>query len=61
MMLPPVPLQLGGDDKVLESCVSLGGHRAPVVTVDWSTAMDCSTPGFPVLYHHLELAQTQVH
>ncbi|XP_006079924.1 WD repeat-containing protein 91 isoform X4 [Bubalus bubalis] len=35
--------KLGGDDKVLESCVSLGGHRAPVVTVDWSTAMDCGT------------------
>lgn len=32
MMLPPVPLQLGGDDKVLESCLSLErprpcGHR----------------------------------
>ncbi|KAB0344197.1 hypothetical protein FD754_021123 [Muntiacus muntjak] len=35
--------KLSGDDKVLESCVSLGGHRAPVVTVDWSTAMDCGT------------------
>ena len=23
--------------------------------------MDCSTPGFPVLYHFLELAQTHVH
>ena len=23
--------------------------------------MDCSTPGFPVLHHLLELAQTQVH
>ena len=23
--------------------------------------MDCSTPGFPVLYHLLELAQTHVH
>ena len=23
--------------------------------------MDCSTPGFPVLYHHPELAQTHVH
>ncbi|XP_055979961.1 WD repeat-containing protein 91 [Sorex fumeus] len=33
--------KLGGDEKVLESCLSLGGHRAPVVTVDWSTAMDC--------------------
>ena len=23
--------------------------------------MDCSTPGFPVLHHLLELVQTQVH
>ena len=23
--------------------------------------MDCSTPGFPVLHHHLELVQTHVH
>ena len=23
--------------------------------------MDCSTPGFPVLHHLLELAQTHVH
>ncbi|XP_075414810.1 WD repeat-containing protein 91 [Tenrec ecaudatus] len=30
-------------EKGLESCLSLGGHRAPVVTVDWSTAMDCGT------------------
>ncbi|XP_053465381.1 WD repeat-containing protein 91 isoform X1 [Nycticebus coucang] len=35
--------KLGGDERVLESCLSLGGHRAPVVTVDWSTAMDCGT------------------
>ncbi|XP_008052989.1 WD repeat-containing protein 91 isoform X2 [Carlito syrichta] len=35
--------KMGGDEKVLESCLSLGGHRAPVVTVDWSTAMDCGT------------------
>lgn len=39
----PILLQLGSDEKVLESCLSLGGHRAPVVTVDWSTAMDCGT------------------
>lgn len=38
-----VLLQLGRDEKALESCLSLGGHRAPVVTVDWSTAMDCGT------------------
>ncbi|XP_040858100.1 WD repeat-containing protein 91 isoform X1 [Ochotona curzoniae] len=35
--------KVGGDEKVLESCLSLGGHRAPVVTVDWSTALDCGT------------------
>ncbi|XP_029089084.1 WD repeat-containing protein 91 isoform X3 [Monodon monoceros] len=35
--------KLGGEEKVLESCLSLGGHRAPVVTVDWSTAVDCGT------------------
>ena len=23
--------------------------------------MDCSTPGFPILHYHLELAQTHVH
>nr|XP_056702134.1 WD repeat-containing protein 91 [Euleptes europaea] len=35
--------KLNGNEKVLESCLSLGGHRAPVVTVDWCTAMDCGT------------------
>ncbi|XP_026550172.1 WD repeat-containing protein 91 isoform X1 [Notechis scutatus] len=35
--------KLNSSDKVLESCLSLGGHRAPVVTVDWCTAMDCGT------------------
>uniref|UniRef100_A0A8D0GFV3 WD repeat-containing protein 91 n=1 Tax=Sphenodon punctatus TaxID=8508 RepID=A0A8D0GFV3_SPHPU len=35
--------KLNSDEKVLESCLSLGGHRAPVVTVDWCTAMDCGT------------------
>ncbi|XP_031237376.1 WD repeat-containing protein 91 isoform X2 [Mastomys coucha] len=35
--------KLGSEEKVLENCLSLGGHRAPVVTVDWSTAMDCGT------------------
>ncbi|XP_029859081.1 WD repeat-containing protein 91-like [Aquila chrysaetos chrysaetos] len=38
-----VLFKLNGEEKVLESCLSLGGHRAPVVTVDWSTAMDCGT------------------
>ena len=27
----------------------------------FATAMDCGTPGFPVLHHLLELAQTHVH
>uniref|UniRef100_A0A8D2L069 WD repeat-containing protein 91 n=1 Tax=Varanus komodoensis TaxID=61221 RepID=A0A8D2L069_VARKO len=35
--------KLSSHDKILESCLSLGGHRAPVVTVDWCTAMDCGT------------------
>ncbi|XP_077195330.1 WD repeat-containing protein 91 isoform X1 [Paroedura picta] len=35
--------KLSSNEKVLESCLSLGGHRAPVVTVDWCTAMDCGT------------------
>ena len=34
---------------VTESCPTLFDH------------MDCSTPGFPVLHHLLELAQTHVH
>ncbi|KAM6292138.1 WD repeat-containing protein 91 isoform 6-T6 [Porphyrio hochstetteri] len=38
-----VIFKLNSGEKVLESCLSLGGHRAPVVTVDWSTAMDCGT------------------
>ncbi|XP_068190353.1 WD repeat-containing protein 91 isoform X3 [Antennarius striatus] len=30
-------------DPALESVLSLGGHKAPVVTVDWCSAMDCGT------------------
>ncbi|XP_041091420.1 WD repeat-containing protein 91-like isoform X2 [Polyodon spathula] len=30
-------------EKGLESVLPLGGHKAPVVTVDWCTAMDCGT------------------
>lgn len=30
-------------DAGLESVLSLGGHKAPVVTVDWCSAMDCGT------------------
>ncbi|XP_029453098.1 WD repeat-containing protein 91 [Rhinatrema bivittatum] len=35
--------KLNNEEKTLESCLALGGHRAPVVTVDWCTAMDCGT------------------
>ncbi|XP_053574951.1 WD repeat-containing protein 91 isoform X1 [Bombina bombina] len=35
--------KLNSDGSTLESCLSLGGHRAPVVTVDWSTAVECGT------------------
>uniref|UniRef100_A0A4W3IJT1 WD repeat-containing protein 91 n=1 Tax=Callorhinchus milii TaxID=7868 RepID=A0A4W3IJT1_CALMI len=35
--------KLAGAEGSLESCLSLGGHRAPVVTVDWCTALDCGT------------------
>ena len=34
---------------VAKSCLTVGD------------SMDCSTPGFPVLHHPLEFAQTQVH
>ncbi|XP_067907187.1 WD repeat-containing protein 91 isoform X1 [Heterodontus francisci] len=35
--------KLTDTERILEPCLSLGGHRAPVVTVDWCTAMDCGT------------------
>ncbi|MEE6477818.1 hypothetical protein FKM82_011640 [Ascaphus truei] len=35
--------KLNSDGSTLETCLSLGGHRAPVVTVDWSTAVQCGT------------------
>ncbi|XP_078424554.1 WD repeat-containing protein 91 isoform X1 [Cetorhinus maximus] len=35
--------KLSNTEQMLEPCLSLGGHRAPVVTVDWCTAMDCGT------------------
>ncbi|XP_060695514.1 WD repeat-containing protein 91 isoform X1 [Hemiscyllium ocellatum] len=35
--------KLTNSEQILEPCLSLGGHRAPVVTVDWCTAMDCGT------------------
>ncbi|XP_018423390.1 PREDICTED: WD repeat-containing protein 91 [Nanorana parkeri] len=35
--------KLNSDGSTLENCLSLAGHRAPVVTVDWSTAVECGT------------------
>ncbi|XP_043090307.1 WD repeat-containing protein 91 isoform X2 [Puntigrus tetrazona] len=35
--------RLNKADTGLESVLSLGGHKAPVVTVDWCSAMDCGT------------------
>lgn len=36
-------LKLNKGDTGLESVLSLGGHKAPVVTVDWCSAVDCGT------------------
>lgn len=36
-------LKLNKGDAGLESVLSLGGHKAPVVTVDWCSAVDCGT------------------
>lgn len=33
----------GGETGALDAVLSLGGHRAPVVTVDWCSALDCGT------------------
>ncbi|KAK7895764.1 hypothetical protein WMY93_021089 [Mugilogobius chulae] len=33
----------GGEAGALDQLLSLGGHRAPVVTVDWCSALDCGT------------------
>ncbi|KAM9841724.1 WD repeat-containing protein 91 [Aulostomus maculatus] len=35
--------RLTNGDPGLESVLSLGGHKAPVVTVDWCSAVDCGT------------------
>ncbi|KAK2872227.1 hypothetical protein Q8A67_022124 [Cirrhinus molitorella] len=35
--------RLNKADTGLENVLSLGGHKAPVVTVDWCSAMDCGT------------------
>lgn len=32
-----------GESSALESVLSLGGHKSPVVTVDWCSAVDCGT------------------
>ncbi|XP_040013827.1 WD repeat-containing protein 91 [Xiphias gladius] len=35
--------RLTNGDQALDSVLSLGGHKAPVVTVDWCSAVDCGT------------------
>ena len=35
--------QLTSGEQALDSVLSLGGHKAPVVTVDWCSAVDCGT------------------
>uniref|UniRef100_A0A3B4E6Z4 WD repeat-containing protein 91 n=1 Tax=Pygocentrus nattereri TaxID=42514 RepID=A0A3B4E6Z4_PYGNA len=35
--------RLNKGESGLESVLSLGGHKAPVVTVDWCSAVDCGT------------------
>uniref|UniRef100_A0A8C9SJG2 WD repeat-containing protein 91 n=1 Tax=Scleropages formosus TaxID=113540 RepID=A0A8C9SJG2_SCLFO len=35
--------RLNEGESGLESILSLGGHKAPVVTVDWCSAVDCGT------------------
>ena len=48
-------------------CSPAGDLPDPVVVVQLLScvqlcnSMDCSTPGFPILHHLSELAQTQVH
>ncbi|XP_061836691.2 WD repeat-containing protein 91 [Nerophis lumbriciformis] len=34
---------LTNGEEALKSVLSLGGHKAPVVTVDWCSALDCGT------------------
>ena len=41
----------------LDLCCCLVAQSCPSLC----NPMDCSTPGFPILYHLLELAQTHVH
>uniref|UniRef100_A0A3Q0RZE1 WD repeat-containing protein 91 n=1 Tax=Amphilophus citrinellus TaxID=61819 RepID=A0A3Q0RZE1_AMPCI len=35
--------RLANGESALERVLSLGGHKAPVVTVDWCSAVDCGT------------------
>ncbi|XP_030291003.1 WD repeat-containing protein 91 isoform X2 [Sparus aurata] len=35
--------RLTSGEQALDSVLSLGGHKAPVVTVDWCSAVDCGT------------------
>nr|XP_057913246.1 WD repeat-containing protein 91 isoform X2 [Doryrhamphus excisus] len=35
--------KLTNNEPALKSTLSLGGHKAPVVTVDWCSALDCGT------------------
>ncbi|GAA6227187.1 WD repeat-containing protein 91 isoform X1 [Lates japonicus] len=35
--------RLSNGERALESVLSLSGHKAPVVTVDWCSAVDCGT------------------
>uniref|UniRef100_A0A4W6F5G0 WD repeat-containing protein 91 n=1 Tax=Lates calcarifer TaxID=8187 RepID=A0A4W6F5G0_LATCA len=35
--------RLSNGEQALESVLSLSGHKAPVVTVDWCSAVDCGT------------------
>ncbi|KAM4634225.1 WD repeat-containing protein 91 isoform 1-T3 [Polymixia lowei] len=35
--------RLTNSEPALEGVLALGGHKAPVVTVDWSSAVDCGT------------------
>uniref|UniRef100_A0AAX7TW80 WD repeat-containing protein 91 n=1 Tax=Astatotilapia calliptera TaxID=8154 RepID=A0AAX7TW80_ASTCA len=35
--------RLASGESALERVLSLGGHKAPVVTVDWCSAVDCGT------------------
>ena len=51
------------DETTIGFCTGTGWHCCCFVTyscLNLSDSMDCSTPGFPVLHHFPEFAQTQV-